>query len=100
MERGSRLLVAVTFRVPGESCIFILAVLAGSVALLAVTVSVAVWGIEGALYKPVELIVPICGRIDQVTAWGIIQPTAENCITELLKTLDWVEFPFASETAI
>ena len=100
MERGSRLPVALTFRDPRDSRIFMLAVLAGSVVLLAVTVTAAVCGIDGAVYKPVELIVPICGRMDQVTVRGIIQPTAENCIVELLTTFDSVEFPFASEMAM
>jgi hypothetical protein len=56
-----------TFREPRDNWIFMLAVFVGSVVLLAITVSVAICGVEGAVYRPVGLIVPICGTIDQVT---------------------------------
>jgi hypothetical protein len=47
MDRGSGLLAALTLREPRDSSIFMLAVFVGSVALLAVTVTVAVWALRG-----------------------------------------------------
>src|SRR6185437_3137126 len=98
-ERTTLAAPPVMASLPSTRLMIMLAVWVGLLVLVAVSVTVAVCGVVGAVYRPLAEMLPMAGARLHITALLMYQPTALNCMVVFTGTLEAVVLPAESESA-